>query len=54
MEKVLESITKWLKMSDLKVKNQKTELCLFLKHDTVPFTINLGEDRINSKNSINV
>ena len=32
MEKSLESITKWLKKSGLKVNEDKTEICLFHRH----------------------
>ena len=54
MEKSLESLTKWLKKSGLKVNNNKTELCLFYKNDTAPITITLEGVSIKSANIINV
>jgi hypothetical protein len=54
IEKSLESLTKWLKKSGLKVNNNKTELCLFYKNDTAPITITLEGVSIKSANSINV
>jgi hypothetical protein len=54
MEKSLESLTKWLKISGLKVNNNKTELCLFYKNNIAPITITLDGVTINSANNINV
>ncbi len=54
MEKTLEAITKWLRKSGLKVNQEKTDLCLFYKHDTAPVTIRLGDSLIRSKSEINV
>ena len=54
MEKSLEAITKWLKQSGLKVNQEKTDLCLFYKNDTVGVKVRLGEVTIESKNEINI
>ena len=54
MEKKLEMITKWLKESGLKVNENKTELCLFHRNDTQIITINLQNQMITSKKSMNV
>jgi hypothetical protein len=54
MEKSLESITKWLKKSGLKVNNAKTDLCLFYKNNTTPIVLSLGDSLIRSKSEINV
>ena len=54
MKKSLESITKWLKKSGLKVNNEKTDLCLFYRHDTSAVSLNLGDITLKSKNEINV
>jgi hypothetical protein len=54
MEKALESITKWLKKSGLKVNSAKTELCLFYKSDTTPVTITLADESVTSCKHINV
>jgi hypothetical protein len=54
MEKTLEVITKWLKKSELKVNNEKTDLCLFYRQDTTQVIIKVGETSIKSKSEINV
>ena len=54
MKQTLEMITKWLKDSGLKVNDQKTELCLFSKLDTLPVTLSINGFDITSKNQINV
>jgi hypothetical protein len=54
MEKTLEAITKWLKQSGMKVNQNKTEACLFYKHDTAPIQLQVGNTKILSKKSINV
>ena len=54
MEKKLEMITKWLKESGLKVNENKTELCLFHRNDTQTITINLQNQMITSRKSMNV
>ena len=54
MEKALESITKWMKKSGLKVNESKTELCLFFKRDCTPLTLRIGGAMITSKNTMNV
>ncbi len=49
-------INQWLTNSGLKVNNVKTELCLFYKSDTLPFTCNIitcGTE-ITSSKTINV
>ena len=47
-------IIKWLKQSDLKVNESKTEPCLFHRKDTPPITININNDQIKSVNVINI
>jgi hypothetical protein len=54
LEKSLEAITKWLKQSDPKVNQEKTELCLFYKSDTTPIEICMGNNTIISKKERNV
>ncbi len=54
MEKSLESITKWLNDSGLVVNKEKTENCLFCKHNMRPVPIRVNEILIESKNVINV
>jgi hypothetical protein len=54
MKETLEMITKWLKDSGLKVNDQKTELCLFSKLDTLPITLSINGYDIISKTQINV
>jgi hypothetical protein len=54
MEKSIESLTKWLKNSGLKVNNNKTELCLFYKNDTAPISITLDGVSIKSTKNIYV
>ena len=54
VEKSLETITKWLKKSGLKVNQDKTDLCLFYKHDTAPIKIKIGDSILQTKNEINV
>jgi hypothetical protein len=54
MEKSLESLTKWLKKSELKVNDAKTYLCLFYKHKTTTIVLNLGDIVIRSKSEISV
>ena len=46
MEKSLEAITKWLKQSGMKVNQNKTEACLFYKHDIAPILLKVGNARI--------
>ena len=54
MEKSLEAIVKWLKKSGLKVNQEKTDMCLFYKHDTAAVMVNVGGIMIESKKEINV
>ena len=54
MEKTLESVTKWLRQSGLKVNDSKTELCLFHRKDQAPITIKLSNIVLTSKDHINV
>ena len=54
MEKSLEAIMKWLKKSGLKVNQEKTDICLFYRHDTAAVVVNVGGIMIESKKEINV
>jgi hypothetical protein len=54
MEQSIEAIIKWLRQSDLKVNQNKTEACLLYKHDLVPITIRVGDAMIATKKLINV
>ncbi len=54
MERSLKTTIKWLQKSGLKVNNEKTDMCLFYKHDTTPVIVKVGELSIRSKKEINV
>ena len=54
VEKSLDTIMKWLKKSGLKVNQDKTDLCLFFKHDTAPIIIKIGDSILQTKREINV
>ena len=54
MQKILESVTKWLRQSGLKVNDSKTELCLFHRKDQAPISIKLANISLTSKDHINV
>ncbi len=54
MEKALDRITKWLNQTGLKVNQNKTVACLFYKRDVAQISVRVGDERITSKNSINV
>ena len=54
MERNLEMIVKWLKDSGHKVNESKTELCLFHRNDIQKITIQLQDQTIQSKKSMNV
>ena len=54
MKNKLNLITAWLSNSGLKVNEQKTEICLFHRKDTPPIEINLNNNVIISKDSMNV
>jgi hypothetical protein len=54
METKLILITKWLANSGLKVNETKTEVCLFSRKDTALVEINLNNNIITSKDSMNV
>ena len=54
IESKLDSIATWLTQSGLKVNEEKTDLCIFHKNDSRPFTINLKGKQITSKPSMNV
>jgi hypothetical protein len=54
MEKLLESLTKWLKKSGIKVNNNKTELCLFYKNVTTPISKTLNGVSITLAKILNV
>ena len=54
MKEVLEMITKWLKDSGLKVNDTKTEACLFNVRDHPTIEININNNVIKTKPSMNV
>ena len=54
MKTKLTLITKWLTNSGLKVNESKTEICLFYRKDTPQIEINLNNNTITSKDSMNV
>jgi hypothetical protein len=54
MEKSLKAVIKWFRKFGLKVNNEKTDMCLFYKHDTTPVFIKVGDLSIRSKKEINV
>jgi hypothetical protein len=54
MEKFLESITKWLRQSSLKINEEKTEVCLFNRLNVATIVINLGNAAIASIKSKNL
>ena len=54
MKKTIESITKWLRQSGLKVNELKTELCLFHRKDQPPVQITVNDSTIISKDHIKV
>ncbi len=47
-------VSDWLKKSGLKVNEQKTELCIFHKHEKIVTTMDLKGVTIESKESINI
>lgn len=54
MEKDLESMTKWLKDSGLKVNENKTEVCVFHRMDCRPITLTINQISITSLTTMNV
>ena len=54
MEKILESITKWLRGSGLIVNESKTEICLFHRNDVPSIIVTVNGVPIRSKKSMNV
>ena len=54
MQKDLESMTKWLRDSGMKVNEAKTEICVFHRMDCRPITIRINQIAIKSSNSMNV
>jgi hypothetical protein len=42
--KSLEALTKWIRKSKLKVKQNKTKSCLFYKRNITPMMLNIGEE----------
>ena len=54
MEEKLEMMTKWLRDSGLVVNDEKTEICLFYKHDHPTIELRLYNKTVKSKSSINV
>jgi hypothetical protein len=45
---------KWIMDSGLKINEEKTDVRLFYKNDTVPIRIKIGNTWLNTKNEINV
>ena len=54
MERKLEMITKWLRDSGLVVNDEKTEICLFHRHDKPLIKVKIQNVVISSKKTINV
>ena len=54
MKTSLEMIIKWLRQSGLKVNDTKTEICVFHRNDPPAVTLNINNNIVKSKNSINV
>ena len=54
MQKKIESITKWLRQSGLKVNDAKTELCLFHRKDHHPIELIINGRPVVSKTKMNV
>jgi hypothetical protein len=54
VEKSLEAIPKWLNKPELKVNQDKRDLCLFHKHETVPIKIKLGDSILQKINVLGV
>ena len=50
MEKTLEAITKWLKKSGMKVNDEKTELCVFHRHNMAQVNVSISDSIVKSKN----
>jgi hypothetical protein len=51
--KISWSNSQWWKKSGLKINDEKTEYCLFFKHNTAAISIQLGDVKIKSKIKIN-
>jgi hypothetical protein len=49
MERSLDSITKWMVRSSMKVNNTKTEICLFYKNDVAPVMILVNNTTVKLK-----
>ena len=54
MEVSLQTISRWLKMSGMKVNEEKTECCLFYKHDQEVMSLRIGDRDVKSKKQMNV
>ena len=54
MEKSLEAITKWMKQSGLKINEDKTEICLFSRHDVQPVRVKIHNELVTTSDTINV
>ena len=50
----LNTISKWLKDSGLKINENKTELCLFHRNDHAPLSITINGINLTSKSTMNV
>ena len=54
MENTLKTMTDWLKGSGMKVKESKTECCIFYKNHTMPKTLIICETEVTTSQTINV
>ena len=54
LTKSLEAICKWLRHSGLKINEEKTDLCLFSRKESMSVTITLGNTVIKSSDTINI
>ena len=54
MQLKLESISDWLTQSELKVNEDKTELCMFQRKDQPTISVTFKETFLTSKPNINV
>jgi hypothetical protein len=54
MEKSTKAIVKWLVQSDLKMNQNKTEICLFRKKTVTPVSVIIGNTEVISGESMNM
>ena len=54
MQRTIESISKWLRQSGLKVNDSKAEVCLFHRKDHPPIRLTINNEVITSKPVMNV